>query len=348
MTQCLQRASPIASARRRRAAGRRRSRADRLAAVHDALLSWYGRVGRDLPWRRTRDPYAILVSEIMLQQTQVDRVIPKYSVPGGVPDPGGAGGGAPGRRDPGLGGPGLQPPGRAAARHRAGGRRAAGRRAAEHGRMRCASWRGWGRTPRTPSPASRPRPRLAWWTRTCGGCSGGCSPTRSGSIRRPGRRSQRFAEAVLPESRAYAWNQALMDLGATVCTSRTPSHDVCPLALHCTGRTLLTEVDTVRRAAEGSAEYQVAKAAPAVRADDALLPWPDRGLLPRPGARRDARARRPGPDAPRRTTVRSTRRGWPGWSRGCAATVWSPWRRVRASCASACLDGPAAIVDTME
>jgi A/G-specific adenine glycosylase len=43
-----------------------------------ALLRWYDRNGRDLPWRRTDDPYHILVSEIMLQQTQVDRVLPKY------------------------------------------------------------------------------------------------------------------------------------------------------------------------------------------------------------------------------------------------------------------------------
>ena len=42
------------------------------------LLAWYGRHGRDLPWRKTSDPYHILVSEIMLQQTQVDRVLPKY------------------------------------------------------------------------------------------------------------------------------------------------------------------------------------------------------------------------------------------------------------------------------
>ena len=42
------------------------------------LLTWYGRHGRDLPWRKTDDPYHILVSEIMLQQTQVDRVVPKY------------------------------------------------------------------------------------------------------------------------------------------------------------------------------------------------------------------------------------------------------------------------------
>jgi A/G-specific adenine glycosylase len=43
------------------------------------LLRWYGRHGRDLPWRRTDDPYHILVSEIMLQQTQVERVLPKYA-----------------------------------------------------------------------------------------------------------------------------------------------------------------------------------------------------------------------------------------------------------------------------
>ena len=42
------------------------------------LLEWYDRNGRSLPWRDTSDPYHILVSEIMLQQTQVDRVLPKY------------------------------------------------------------------------------------------------------------------------------------------------------------------------------------------------------------------------------------------------------------------------------
>jgi A/G-specific adenine glycosylase len=66
-TRRARRASPLpvppASARRR---FRRR------------LLAWYRRHGRDLPWRKTDDPYHILVSEIMLQQTQVDRVLPKY------------------------------------------------------------------------------------------------------------------------------------------------------------------------------------------------------------------------------------------------------------------------------
>jgi len=42
------------------------------------LLGWYRKHGRDLPWRNTDDPYHILVSEVMLQQTQVERVLPKY------------------------------------------------------------------------------------------------------------------------------------------------------------------------------------------------------------------------------------------------------------------------------
>ncbi len=46
--------------------------------MEKALLAWFAGNGRNLPWRLTRDPYAILVSEVMLQQTQVERVIPRY------------------------------------------------------------------------------------------------------------------------------------------------------------------------------------------------------------------------------------------------------------------------------
>jgi len=49
-----------------------------LVQANTQLLAWYATEQRDLPWRTTSDPYAILVSEIMLQQTQVDRVLPKY------------------------------------------------------------------------------------------------------------------------------------------------------------------------------------------------------------------------------------------------------------------------------
>jgi A/G-specific adenine glycosylase len=46
--------------------------------VEDLLLAWFAVHGRDLPWRKTRDPYAILVSEVMSQQTQVERVVPRW------------------------------------------------------------------------------------------------------------------------------------------------------------------------------------------------------------------------------------------------------------------------------
>jgi len=46
--------------------------------MRELLLAWYREHGRDLPWRKSRDPYAILVSEVMLQQTQVERVIPRW------------------------------------------------------------------------------------------------------------------------------------------------------------------------------------------------------------------------------------------------------------------------------
>ncbi len=48
------------------------------AYFQQKILQWYTENKRDLPWRRTTDPYKIMVSEIMLQQTQVERVIPKY------------------------------------------------------------------------------------------------------------------------------------------------------------------------------------------------------------------------------------------------------------------------------
>lgn len=52
--------------------------ADIVATFRSHLLAWWEQNHRDLPWRHTRDPYRILISEVMLQQTQVDRVIPYY------------------------------------------------------------------------------------------------------------------------------------------------------------------------------------------------------------------------------------------------------------------------------
>src|SRR5690242_12437225 len=52
--------------------------AERDAAIVAALVAWFESVARDLPWRRRRDPYAVWLSEIMLQQTRVDTVIPYF------------------------------------------------------------------------------------------------------------------------------------------------------------------------------------------------------------------------------------------------------------------------------
>src|SRR6266702_3590233 len=50
----------------------------KIAAFQTYILNWYHENQRDLPWRKTRDPYAILISEVMSQQTQLSRVVPKY------------------------------------------------------------------------------------------------------------------------------------------------------------------------------------------------------------------------------------------------------------------------------
>ena len=71
---CLSRAIPDGRAGKRHPV----PAPDQIAALHERLLAWWDAGHRDLPWRRTTDPYAILVSEVMLQQTQVSRVVPKF------------------------------------------------------------------------------------------------------------------------------------------------------------------------------------------------------------------------------------------------------------------------------
>jgi A/G-specific adenine glycosylase len=230
---------------------------DRLEAVHQALLSWYARVGRDLPWRRTRDSYAILVSEIMLQQTQVDRVIPKL------------------RQFldafPTLAALAAAPVSEVI---RVWAGLGYNRRAVRlHAIAKEAVERLGGALPTTPD-ALRELDGLGTYTANAVACFsaeaqvavvdtnvrrvlGRVFADEIGLEPQAGPPLQRFADAILPPSQAYPWNQALMDLGATICTSRTPRHEICPLALHCTGRTLLSRAEPVRRAAESGVEYQV-------------------------------------------------------------------------------------------
>jgi A/G-specific adenine glycosylase len=187
----------------------------------DALLDWYERVRRPLPWRATRDPYALLVSEVMLQQTQALRVVPYYErwlVR--FPDPP-ALAGAP-TRDvlaawSGLGynrrGLALQAAARAIAAH------------------------GWP-DDLTELPGVGPYTAAAVasfaWDRQVAAVD---TNVRRVLTRREGPRSEAAlaarAAALLPHGRAAAFNQAMMELGATVCRPRAPRCGGCPIALGC-------------------------------------------------------------------------------------------------------------------
>jgi A/G-specific adenine glycosylase len=175
--------------------------------VDALLLAWFEANGRDLPWRRTRDPYAILVSEVMLQQTQVARVIPRYlrwlerwPTPETLAA---ASAGDVIREWQGLG-----YNRRALALHRAAHELAE---------------RGW---PDDPTELPGVGPYTAAAVRNFAFAQR-VLPVDT-NVRRVQQRTQ---HGFSPESA-----QALMDLGATVCLARVPRCDACPLASACPSR----------------------------------------------------------------------------------------------------------------
>ena len=172
-----------------------------------ALLAWFAENGRDLPWRRTRDPYAILVSEVMLQQTQVPRVVPRY-LEWLERWPTAAALAAAPLADVIRAWDGLGYNRRAVNLHRAA------QRIAEHG---------W--------PADlTDLPGVGRYTADAVAAFAFGRPVlpRDTNVRRVEERSRlRFGPAA---------GQALMDLGATVCLARVPRCGVCPLAPACPSR----------------------------------------------------------------------------------------------------------------
>ncbi len=194
------------------------------------LLAWYRINKRDLPWRRTADPYRILVSEVMLQQTQVDRVIPKYqeflrqypsiealakasvetvretwyplgynirpvrlhAIARTVVER--FDGQIPDEREALLSLKGIGPYTAGAVLSFAYGRRA----------------------PILDTNVRRVLQRVFY----------GTIPQRDGHL-------WTVAEAVLPARATPDFNQALMDLGATICVARTPRCAACPLRVIC-------------------------------------------------------------------------------------------------------------------
>ncbi len=191
------------------------------------LLRWYAREGRRLPWRATRDPYAILVSEVMLQQTQVARVLPAYA--------------AFLRRFPTL---------RALARAtladvlRAWSGLGYNRRARDLHRIA----RLYSAALPTAASALDELPGVGAYTAGAVACfsTGARVAFADTNIRRVLGRvvlgrvaTEREAVAIdteLMPAGAAAWHHALMDLGATVCLSRVPRCDICPVAEVCRGR----------------------------------------------------------------------------------------------------------------
>jgi A/G-specific adenine glycosylase len=188
----------------------------------DAILAWYGAVRRDLPWRRTRDPYALLVSEVMLQQTQVARVVPYYEAfVARFPDAGAladASGADVLRAWSGLG----------------YNRRALALQAA----ARAVARDGWPRTVEglTALPGVGPYTAAAVASFAFGIDAAAVDTNVRRVVERLDRRRRRprelarRADALLPAGRAGEWNQALMELGATVCVARAPACEACPAA----------------------------------------------------------------------------------------------------------------------
>lgn len=243
------------------------SASEQIIQVHSHLLQWYTTEHRDLPWRTTHDPYAILVSEIMLQQTQVHRVLPKYQqflaafptladlatastaevISAWVP----------------LG-----------YNMRAVRLQSIARQViSEYG----------GRIPDTVEELLKLK-GVGRYTAGAIACFAYKKQvaTVDTNINRVLHRiflgleypelklndDQIFllAEQVLPEGKAYDWNQALMDLGATICTSSNPQCSHCPLHEACKAYTEMlqyslfptgTVLRQLRKVAEKKETYQV-------------------------------------------------------------------------------------------
>jgi A/G-specific adenine glycosylase len=200
------------------------------------LLTWYATHRRPLPWRTTDDPYALLVSEVMLQQTQASRVIPYYEAfLARFPDPAALAAASPREVLEAWSGLGYN-------------RRALALQAA----ARVVAATGWpddltelpGVGPYTAAAVGsfawdRPQPAIDTNARRV-------IERFDATLRKPAALARRAAE-LLPEGRAAEFNQAIMELGATVCRSREPRCGDCPLRDGCATRAAGGPAPTARR-----------------------------------------------------------------------------------------------------
>ena len=200
-----------------------------MEALRDSLSAWAEGARRDLPWRRTRDPWAVLVSELMLQQTQVPRVVPRYEAfLARFPTPA-ATAAAPVaevlREWAGLG----------YNRRAVNLHRAAAAVVERHGGVMPATLDALVALPGVGPYTARAVLAFAYEAdvgvvevnsaRVLARAAAG-RPLRAGE-------AQALADALVPAGGGWAWNQAMLDLGATVCTKSTPRCDACPLVTCC-------------------------------------------------------------------------------------------------------------------
>ena len=278
-----------------------------VAEVQAALLSWFDATGRRLPWRETADGYAILVSEVMLQQTQVDRVIPVYH--------------AFLRRFPTFESLADAPAGEVI---RAWAGMGYNRRALNLQRAAQAVVELHGGALPTDPKALRSLPGVGEYTANALACfaQGRQVAVVDTNVRRvlgrvfhwPSTPTDRevaaTAERVLPEGKAWSWNQALMDLGATVCTSRRPTCLLCPVRSACRAAGAFEARRRPRRSRRGG---RVSGQERAVRGVEPVLPWV--GLW--------------------RTCAglsRGSRAGWSSWAMPCGPGTRTTTRRGCSGC----------------
>jgi A/G-specific adenine glycosylase len=194
-----------------------------LDALRDAVLEWYGEVARELPWRATRDPYAILVSEVMLQQTQVARVVERYlRWLERWPDVHALAGAAPAEVLAEWSGLGYN------------SRALRLRQAAI-----AVATDGWPRT----AVGLRALPGVGPYTAAAVASFAFDEPVAAVDVnvaRVAARIGRGAPHELLAADRAATWNQAAMELGATVCRARSAACEGCPAARWCASRGAVT------------------------------------------------------------------------------------------------------------
>jgi A/G-specific adenine glycosylase len=199
------------------------------AAAQRSVLSWWDRHRRDLPWRDTRDPWAVLIAEIMAQQTQVNRVVPRWheflarwptpAVLAAAP-----------LADVLRAWQGLGYPRRAANLHRSAQVVVAD---AELGGLLPDTLEGLLALPGIGPYTARAV--LAFAHEADVGVvdtNTGRILARVGGQRLGARAAQAAADALVPPGEGWAWNQAMLDVGALLCRPVPRCHD-CPLATSC-------------------------------------------------------------------------------------------------------------------